>query len=105
MWTSLLKIRALPDDTIVCCAHEYTLTNGLFAQSLEKDNIVLNNRMEFVKEARENNRATVPSKLGDEKKTNPFLRADDPLLQLSIGMDGADPVEVFAEIRSRKDNF
>ncbi|GHF17201.1 hydroxyacylglutathione hydrolase [Kordiimonas sediminis] len=105
MWTSLQKFRDMPDDTLVCCAHEYTLANGLFALSLEPNNPALLDRMEKVKTAREKGMATVPSRLGDERRTNPFLRADDPVLQSAVAMPDADPVAVFTEIRARKDIF
>jgi hydroxyacylglutathione hydrolase len=105
MWTSLSKLKELPDDTLVYCAHEYTLQNGKFAQSLETSNEALNNRMAKCEELRNNNKQTIPFTLGEDRTTNPFLRADDPVLQNAIGMVGRDVVEVFAEIRSRKDHF
>ena len=105
MWSSLQILRDLPDDTLVCCAHEYTLSNGLFALSVDPDNQALVDRMELVKAAREQDMATVPSQMSEEKATNPFLRADNPALQAAIGMTGRDSVDVFAEIRRQKDTF
>ncbi|MEM6307920.1 MAG: hydroxyacylglutathione hydrolase, partial [Pseudomonadota bacterium] len=105
MWHSLLKLRALPYDTVIYSGHEYTTGNIAFAQSLGEDNPALTARAATVKNRRVAGRPTVPSVLGEEKATNPFLRADDPALQSAIGMHGMDPAIVFAEIRKRKDNF
>lgn len=105
MWTSLKKFRDLPDDTRVYCAHEYTNSNADFALSVDPDNPVLQRRADEVIVLREKGQPTVPSLLGEEKKANPFLRADkDDLLQ-AAGLTGMDPVSAFAEIRRRKDNF
>lgn len=105
MWTSLGKIRALPDDTSVFCAHEYTQANARFALTIETSNQGLKDYAREIDEKREKDIRTVPSMLGREKATNPFLRADETSLQSDIGMVGADPVAVFAEVRTRKDNF
>jgi hydroxyacylglutathione hydrolase len=105
MWQSLLKLRALPDDTMVYCAHEYTNANADFALSVDPGNASLKARAEQVVRLREAGEPTVPSALGEEKRANPFLRADDRALQVAIGMSGADPATVFAEVRHRKDTF
>lgn len=105
MWQGLLKLRALPDTTRIYCGHEYTLSNAAFARSVDPGNPVLEAYAEDVEEARQIGAATVPAQLGREKLTNPFLRADAADLQRVIGMEGADPVAVFAELRSRKDRF
>ena len=105
MWKSLQKLRDLPDETQVYCAHEYTNSNADFALSVEGTNDALRARARKIQKLREQGKPTVPSILGDEKKFNPFLRADDPALQAAIGMAGKDPVEVFAEVRHRKDVF
>ncbi|MQP67740.1 hydroxyacylglutathione hydrolase [Niveispirillum sp. SYP-B3756] len=105
MWHSLLKLRALPDDTMVHCGHEYTSSNLRFALSIDPDNPSLALMADQVARARAANRPTVPSRLGLEKAANPFLRADDAALAAAIGLAGADPVAVFAEIRQRKDHF
>ncbi len=98
MWTSLQKLRALPDTTKLYCGHEYTLANLRFAHSLEPDNTAVKDRLERITQSAP---PTIPSTLGEEKLTNPFLRADDPLLQSVIGLN--TPTEVFAEVRRRKD--
>lgn len=105
MWHSLLALRALPEDTLVCSGHEYTETNARFAATIEPDNPALTSRIGAVSAARAAGRPTVPSLLADEKRTNPFLRADAPRLKASIGMEDAPDVEVFAELRRRKDRF
>jgi hydroxyacylglutathione hydrolase len=105
MWDSLLKLRALPDDTSVYCAHEYTQSNARFALTIEPDNDALRRRGADIDAVRQQNRPTVPSLLGLEKATNPFLRADCDGLRKAIGLASADPNQVFAEIRRRKDVF
>lgn len=104
-WTSLSRLRALPDDMRVYCAHEYTQSNARFAVTVEKDNAQLMARAASVDAARARGEATVPSLLGEEKQTNPFLRADVASLQTAVGMPGGDPALVFAEVRHRKDVF
>ena len=105
MWQSLLKVRALPPATIIYCAHEYTLANAKFALSVDPDNESLQARFEVIKGLRAENKATVPTILATEIETNPFLRADKADLQTAIGMSGKDAVDVFAEVRRRKDRF
>jgi len=105
MWASLLKLRNLPDSARVFCAHEYTQANAKFALSVEGGNAALVSRSKQIDAARACGEPTVPSLLGEEKLTNPFLRADAPELAASLGMTGADPERVFSEVRTRKDNF
>lgn len=105
MWSSLGKLKALPDATRVFCAHEYTQANAKFALSVDGDYAPLKERAIEIDATRARGEPTVPSTLGLEKLTNPFLRADDPGLAAAVGMAGADAVSVFAEVRTRKDNF
>ncbi len=105
MWTSLNKLMALPDDTTVYCAHEYTQANARFALSVEPQNAALVARAKEIDEKRARGEWTVPTTIGLEKATNPFLRAASPDLRLTVGMQGASDVDVFAETRKRKDNF
>ena len=105
MWESLQKLRALPDETIVCSGHEYTQSNARFAQTIEPENSDLISRIETITAARKADKPRIPSILGDEKRTNPFLRADNPTLKAAIGMETATDVDVFTEIRARKDRF
>jgi len=104
-WTSLSRLRSLPDDMRVYCTHEYTQSNARFAVTVETDNQLLMARRAAVDAARARGEATVPSLLGEEKQTNPFLRADLPGVQKAVGMVGQDPALVFAEVRHRKDVF
>ncbi|RME20830.1 MAG: hydroxyacylglutathione hydrolase [Deltaproteobacteria bacterium] len=105
MWDSLRRLRALPGDSRVFCAHEYTRSNARFAIQVDPHNDALRRRAEEVERARRHGHPTVPGRLDEERATNPFLRADQPALAHAVGLDGADPVEVFAELRRRKDNF
>ena len=105
MWDSLQKLAALPDGTQIFCAHEYTEANAAFAVTVEPDNEALAARVVAIAETRAAGRPTVPTEIGLERATNPFLRAADPAVQARLGMTGAAAVDVFAEIRSRKDNF
>lgn len=105
MWESLCKLAALPDETIVYSAHEYTLANAKFAASVDVANPNLDVRIMEVKAKRERGAATSPSTIAMEKATNPFLRAADPSIRAYLDMDKATDAEVFAEIRKRKDNF
>ncbi len=103
MVNSLSKIRALPDNTRVWCAHEYTLNNLKFAVTVDGKNPKLQKRFEEVKAHRSRNEATVPSLLGVEKHTNPFLRWEDTALQSAA--NSSDSVQTFARIRGMKDTF
>ena len=105
MWTSLSKLMTLPDDTRVYCGHEYTQSNGRFALTLEPGNAALKARMDEVIASRQAGKPTVPSTMGLEKKTNPFLRPDSHEIRKSLGMEKASDVAVFGEIRARKDKF
>ena len=104
MWESLAKLRALPDDAVVHCGHEYTLSNAHFAVTVDPDNEELMERVAAIEELRREGKPTVPSNLGVEKRTNPFLRPDDPRIRALLGMQDASDAEVFGEIRTRKDN-
>lgn len=105
MWQSLSKLRALPDETVVCSGHEYTAANAKFAVTVDPDNPQLMSRQEAIVASRLENTPTVPSLLREEKQTNPFLRPDDPAIRAHLGMENADDTAVFAEIRARKDRF
>jgi hydroxyacylglutathione hydrolase len=101
MWTSLQRLAALPDDTVVYCAHEYTASNARFALSVDAAP-ALKARAEAIFAARERGEPTVPTTIGLEKATNPFLRA--PLLAPALGVAGPDH-EAFAAVRAAKDAF
>jgi hydroxyacylglutathione hydrolase len=103
MVDSLSKLRALPDNTRVWCAHEYTLKNLQFALSVDAENSDLQARFAEVQEARRREEATVPSLLGVEKRTNPFLRWQEPALQAAV--KSKEPVQTFSRLRGMKDRF
>jgi hydroxyacylglutathione hydrolase len=103
MVDSLSKLRQLPDHTRIWCAHEYTLNNLKFALTVEKQNPDLRRRFDAVTAARQRNESTVPSLLGLEKATNPFLRWDTSALQAIA--QTTDPVRTFGKIRGMKDLF
>ncbi|QJF52261.1 hydroxyacylglutathione hydrolase [Roseobacter ponti] len=105
MWASLSRLMTLPADTLVCSGHEYTAANAKFALTIDPDNKDLISRSERITEARAKGVPTVPSTLALELETNPFLRAADPDIRAALGMTDADDVDVFAEIRARKDVF
>ena len=105
MWKSLLKLRDLPNETLVYCGHEYTAANIRFALSIDQNNPVLEARAAQVERLLEEGEPTIPVTIGDEKLANPFLRADVADLAVDIGMAGKPAAEVFAEIRGRKDKF
>lgn len=102
MWQSLLKLRALPDDTRLYCGHEYTQANIRFAKSIEPANAALTARATEVDRLIAARQPTVPSLLRAEKAANPFLRADLPEVAKSVGLAGEPAWKVFAEIRERK---
>ncbi len=105
MWRSLSKLARLPDDAIVYCGHEYTQSNARFALSIDPDNPALRARAEEVERQRKAGQPTVPTTLGQERAANPFLRPHDPAIRRTLGLEDASDVEVFAEIRRRKDRF
>ena len=105
MWKSLQKILQWPDDTKIYCAHEYTLKNGEFALTVDPHNQVLIDRVNEVKKLRSSNTPTIPTTLGLEKKTNPFLRPMDADIRENLGMQKTGDVQVFTKIRQLKDSF
>jgi hydroxyacylglutathione hydrolase len=105
MWRSLSKLMTLPESVRVYCGHEYTLNNGRFALTLEPGNIDLEARMRDVEALRASGSPTIPSTIGLEKRTNPFLRPQSPEIRRTLNMPGASDVAVFAEIRARKDKY
>lgn len=109
MLNSLDKLASLPDATKVYCAHEYTMSNLRFAQAAEPDNRVLSSRIKAEQTKRDQGAPTVPSTIGLEKSTNPFLRARIPeiakLLKTAGKVHDDEPVAVFAALREWKNNF
>ena len=108
MHASLRRLSALPDDTQVYCAHEYTEANLRFALAVEPGNKVLRDRVDEVAVTRAKGYATVPSRLSEEKATNPFLRCTAPEVVASAqanGAQGRDSLAIFAALRGWKDYF
>ena len=105
MSESLGKIMALPDATTVYCAHEYTEANAAFAVTMEPANPALQQRVKEIQSLRAAGKPTVPTSIGLERATNPFVRSDSAELQAVLNLSGADEVAVFAETRRRKDHF
>ena len=105
MWDSLQKFMAMPDDTLVYSGHEYTAANARFALTIEPDNAALQDRARDIEARRAAGQPTVPAALGLEKATNPFLRAGLQSVKQRLDMVGSPDVDVFAEIRRRKDAF
>ena len=105
MYASLQKLKALPAETKVYCAHEYTQANGKFALSVESDNQVLQDKLQRVAELRRNNLSTVPSTIAEEIATNPFFRTESLSIQKNLDLVGAEQVDIFTELRKRKDVF
>jgi hydroxyacylglutathione hydrolase len=109
MSDSLAKLAALPDETLVYSGHEYTLANIDFARAVEPDNKALSARAASDTAKRKSDIPTLPSSIGREKETNPFLRCSQPTVIASasrfLGTGTSDPVQVFAAIRQWKDRF
>ena len=105
MWNSLVKLRALPDDTWFFCGHEYTAANIRFAKTIEPNNKALAARADEVAALIATGKPTIPAAIGGEKAANPFLRADNADVAKSLGLGGAPAWKVFAEIRERKNRF
>ena len=105
MWNSLEKLMQLPNDTDIYCGHEYTQANARFALTIEPENNDLVERARQVDERRAAGQATLPTTMLLEKRTNPFLRVDEPHIRDRLGMRGKPAAEVFGEIRKRKDSF
>lgn len=105
-WNSLSRLMALPDATTIYCAHEYTAANARFCATIETGNAALQSRIEEITRLRAENLPTVPTTIGLERATNPFVRADLPSVREAIGLDAMiAPYEVFGRVRQMKDKF
>jgi hydroxyacylglutathione hydrolase len=105
MWTSLSRLADLPDAARVYSGHDYTLSNARFALAADPDNAALKARAAEAERAKAEGRFLIPSTIGAEKATNPFLRAGDPAVARSVGKEGADPATVFQALREWKNRF
>ena len=102
MWSSLQKLMALPKETTVYCGHEYTQANATFALTIEPENEALQKRAKEVDQLRAAGKPTLPTSIGLELETNPFLRPHVPAIQQRLGMVGKPEWQIFGEIRERK---
>lgn len=105
MYNSVNQFRTLSPSTYLYCGHEYTESNGRFAMSVEPFNRDLQKRVGEVTQLRKEGKMTCPSTIGQELKTNPFLRCDSPEIRKKLGLEQATDAEVFAALRTAKDNF
>jgi hydroxyacylglutathione hydrolase len=102
MWQSLKKLMGLPKETVVYCGHEYTQANARFALTIEPENEALQRRAKEVDALRAAGKPTLPTNIGIELETNPFLRPHVPTIQKRLGMVGKPDWQIFGEIRERK---
>ena len=105
MWHNLEKSMKLPDNTAVYCAHQYTQANAAFAITIEPDNAALQDRVQEMARLRAQGIPTVPSSIGLERKTHPFVRPTSSNSQATVNLVGAKPLAIFAEMRKREDHF
>ncbi len=105
MWASLTRLAALPDDVRVYSGHDYVISNARFALAADPDNAALKARAAEAERAKAEGRFLVPSTIGEEKATNPFLRAGEPALARAVKREGAAPVAVFQALREWKNRF
>lgn len=105
MWQGLKRLRDLPDQTMLYCGHEYTLSNSAFAQTIDPDNPTLLLRVEQAQAQIAAGHPTLPTLLSIEKLANPFLRADQRIIAEKFGLSGTNPVKTFAALRKAKDQF
>jgi len=105
MYASLCRLAALSPETLVFCGHEYTASNLAFARHLEPTSSAIARRTDEVMALRQAGRPSLPSTIGLERETNPFLRCESSELKATLGLDAADAVEVFAAARALKDGF
>ncbi|HET7664219.1 MAG TPA: hydroxyacylglutathione hydrolase [Rhodanobacteraceae bacterium] len=109
MLQSLDRLSTLPDSTQVCCGHEYTLANAAFAHGIEPDNAALAQRTEQARQSTHAGRASLPSRMDEERAANPFLRVDSAAVKQWVDTHAPqaanDRVERFAALRAAKDGF
>lgn len=109
MWESLQKLAALPDNTLIYCAHEYTLSNLRFAVAADPDNAALLTRLHQVEQLRAHNQITLPSTILLEKRTNPFLRCQEDgikvFIESRLALRPGTAAETFGTLRLIKDTW
>ena len=105
MFNSLNKIKKLPPETKIYCGHEYTKSNLSFCLAYDTKNTILKKKIVDIQKKLNSNQPTIPSTLGDEIKTNIFLRCDDPEIKHALSLKDSPEVEVFSKLRELKDSF
>lgn len=106
MTDALEKLADLPKETIICCGHEYTVSNLEFAASVEPDNSTLLKKLNWAREQRKNEKFTVPSTIGEELEYNPFMRLQSTTIRKNLNFDkNSSKFEVMAKLRELKNNF
>jgi hydroxyacylglutathione hydrolase len=105
MWASLSRLAGLPDAARVYSGHDYTMANARFALAVDPENPALKARAAEAERAKAKGRFLIPSTIGEEKVTNPFLRAADPAVGRSVQREGDDPQVVFQALREWKNRF
>ena len=105
MKDSLKKLKDLPDNTNVFCGHEYTLSNAKFCVYLQPNNIQIKKKYDEIFQLRNKGNFTIPFKLNEEKKFNPFLQFDNNEFKKSIGLENMNQTETFQYLRHKKDSF
>jgi len=105
MLLSLEKIKLLPKETLIYCAHEYTLKNIDFALTIEPQNTHLLKKKRIAKNKRDKNLPTIPCKLSEELLTNPFLRTDLNTIKKKLRLETSHEYEIFQELRNKRDSF
>ena len=105
MFKSLNKIKNLPPNTKIYCGHEYTKSNLNFCLKYDSKNIFLKEKKIDIQKKLSSNQPTIPTTLGQEIKTNIFLRCNDPEIKRTLGLKDSSEVEVFSKLRDLKDSF
>ncbi len=105
MFNSLNKLKNLPIDTKIYCGHEYTKKNLEFCLEYESNNEFLIEKSNWINSKIESNSPTVPISIGEEKKTNIFLRCNEPSIKNALNLDNASEQEIFSKLRDLKDSF
>ena len=105
MFSSLNKLKNLPTDTKIYCGHEYTKKNLEFCLEYDSSNELLKKKSDWINSKIESDYPTIPITIGEEKKTNIFLRCNEPLIKNVLNLNNASEQEIFSKLRDLKDNF
>ena len=105
MFNSLNKLKNLPIDTKIYCGHEYTKKNLEFCLEYDSNNELLKKKTNWINSKIESDYPTIPITIGEEKKTNIFLRCDEPSIKKALNLNNASEQEIFSKLRDLKDNF